>query len=56
MRPQAFYKQAATVLKPFYKLQGKEFLIGLQESLESIGLENHAEAVQLAAEKLEAEQ
>lgn len=56
MRPQAFYKQAATLLKPFYKLQGKEFLKDLQGSLEGIGLKKFAETVELAAEELEAEQ
>lgn len=54
IRPQAWYKQLASVLKPFYDYRGKEFFQDLEEELENLGLDNYAEAVKLACNHLEA--
>lgn len=54
VQPQAWYKQLASVLKPFYDYKGEEFLHDLEAELENLGLDNYAEAVNLACIHLEA--
>jgi len=54
IQPQAWYKQTASMLKPFYDYKGPEFLENLEDELNRLGLDNYAETVKLARNHLEA--
>lgn len=55
INPQAFYRQVALLLKPFYMLQGPEFLEDLEKDLNRLGLQKYAKTVKLARQHLEEE-
>jgi hypothetical protein len=55
IEPEAWHRQVALLLKPFYKVQGPEFLIELEEELNRFGLQKYGETVKLARKHLEQE-